>query len=183
MGKRSRRRGEPEEAVPASPDGDTPESDGATVVAAERGGALRRQLAVARRKRDEADALRDEQARRVGELERRMAAAERRADEAEQRVAERRATAERSAAEQAPEELSDEWLRAHEAALAELEQVRAHRDLLLRDNDALEVEAERQRQAIAELSAALGGTASDEAVPAPDAADEEPASVLEAVRI
>ena len=285
MGKRSRRRGEPEEAVPASPDGDTPESDGAAVVAAERGGApqgdvrlrqamdfveeadmllalfrwtvltgdlprpedwlpredwphpdavgnvfgnwnkfleyagikdappvlrkralderetrlegrarqlereekraadLRRQLEVARRKRDEADALRDEQARRVGELERRMAAAERRADEAEQRVAERRATAERSAAEQAPEELSDEWLRAHEAALAELEQVRAHRDLLLRDNDALEVEAERQRQAIAELSAALGGTASDEAVPAPDAADEEPASVLEAVRI
>jgi len=37
MGKRSRRRGEPEEAVPASSDGETPESDGTTAAAAERG--------------------------------------------------------------------------------------------------------------------------------------------------
>jgi hypothetical protein len=144
---------------------------------------LRRQLDVARRKRDEAEALRDEQARHVGELERRVAAAERRAAEAEQRVAERRATAERTVVEGAAGEPSDEWLRAHEAALAELEQVRAHRDQLLRDNDALEVETERQRQAIAELSAALGGAATDDAAPVADAADEEPESVLEAVRI
>src|SRR3954454_13268906 len=118
---------------------------------------MRRQLDVARRKRDEAEALRDEQSRLVNGLAHRLAAAERRIEESEQRLAERRETAERAAAERAPGEPTDEWLRAHEAALAELEQVREHRDELLGEAERLEADAERQRQAIAELSAALGG--------------------------
>src|SRR3954471_5923773 len=145
---------------------------------------MRRQLDVARRKRDEAEALRDEQARQVSELERRVAAAERRADEAAQSLAERRATAERAAAETATSDgPADDWLRAHEATLAELEQVRAHRDELLREKEALETEAARQRQAIGELSAALGGGASGGAAEPEVAAAEEPTSVLEAVRL
>src|SRR4051794_146755 len=147
---------------------------------------MRRQLEVARRKRDEAEALRDEQSRQVSELERRVAAAERRADEAEQSLAERRASAERVATETASADgPGDDWLRAHEATLAELEQVRAHRDELLREKEALEGEAARQRQAIGELSAALGGGAPGAAAAAePEAAAaEEPTSVLEAVRI
>src|SRR4051812_10209199 len=118
---------------------------------------MRRQLDVARRKRDEAEALRDEQARLVHALSHRLAAAERLAEDAQQRLGERREAAERAVTETTAGEPSEEWLRAHEAALAELEEVRAHRDEVLRDNDALEAEAERQRLAIAELSAALGG--------------------------
>src|SRR4051795_6223036 len=144
---------------------------------------MRRQLDVARRKRDEADALRDEQARRVAELERRVAAADRRADEAEQSLTERREAAERAATETpSADGPGDDWLRAHEATLAELEQIRAHRDELLREKEALEVEAARQRQAIGELSAALGGGATDAQAEPEVTAAEEPTSVLEAVR-
>src|SRR3954449_1850145 len=141
---------------------------------------MRRQLDVARRKRDEAEALRDEQARQVSELERRVAAAEGRADEAEQLVAERRESAERAAVDAGPaaDGPGDDWLRAHEGALAELEQVRAHRDELLREKEALESEASRQRQAIGELSAALGGAGADAAAEPEAAAAEEPTSVL-----
>src|SRR3954453_3757531 len=122
---------------------------------------LRRQLDVARRKRDEAEALRDEQARLVNALSHRLAAAERLAEEAQARLAERREVAERAVTETTAGEPSEEWLRAHEAALAEREQPRGPRDEVLRDNDALEAEAERQRQAIAELSAALGSAATE----------------------
>src|SRR3954471_14874138 len=134
---------------------------------------MRRQLDVARRKRDEAEALRDEQARQVGGLEQRVAAAERRAEDAESRMAERREAAETAALERSPGEPTDDWLRVHEATLAELEQVRDHRDELLRGTEALESELARQRQAIAELSAALGGTsdADGDAAPPPE---EEP---------
>jgi hypothetical protein len=144
---------------------------------------LRRQLDVARRKRAEAEALRDEQARRVAGLEGRLTDTERRAADAEQRIAGRRADAERTA-EAAPDgEPSDEWLRAHEAAIAELDQVRAHREELLRRTEQLEAEAERQREAIGRLSALLG-TGGEESRPAEGAADEDaPTSVLEAVRI
>src|SRR2546423_12740267 len=114
---------------------------------------MRRQLDVARRKRDEAEAMRDEQARLGNGLAHRLAAAERRIEEAEGRLAERREAAERTATGRAPRGPTNEWLRAHEAALAELEQVRAHRDELLQGFEELEAEADRQRQAIAELSA------------------------------
>ena len=147
---------------------------------------LRRQLEVARRKRDEAEALRDEQARQVAGLEQRLAAAERRADEAEHRFAERREAAELAVTESSLGEPTDEWLRAHEATLAEMEQVRAHRDELLHEIESLGAEAARQRQAIAELSAALGGGAESdggEDLDGAGPADEEPTSVLEAVRI
>lgn len=144
---------------------------------------LRRQLDVARRRRAEAEALRDEQARRVAGLENRLTDTERRAAEAEQRIVERRADAERSA-EAAPDgEPSDEWLRAHEAAIAELDQVRAHREELLRRTEELEAEGDRQREAIGRLSALLG-TGGDEAASADGPVDEDaPTSVLEAVRI
>src|SRR5256714_13089994 len=89
---------------------------------------LRRQLDVARRKRDEAEALRDEQARLFNGVAHRLAGAERRAEEAEARLAERRESAEREAAESAPGEPSDAWLRPHEAAPAHLPQTPPHRD-------------------------------------------------------
>jgi hypothetical protein len=79
------------------------------------------------------------------------------------------------------EEASEEWLAAHEAALAELESVRQHREDLQRRIEALEEAAARDRQAIAELSAALGDRA-PEAVEE-TAAEEDPKSVLEAVRL
>src|SRR3954469_18787273 len=60
---------------------------------------MRRQLDVARRKRDEAEALRDEQARLVHALSHRLAAAERLAEEAQARLAERREVAERAVTE------------------------------------------------------------------------------------
>lgn len=150
---------------------------------------LRRQLDVARRRRAEAEALRDEHEHRVSGLERRLAGAEGRADDAERRLADRRAVAERAALErrEAVGEPSDEWLRAHEAALAELEQVRFHREELLSSTEALESEAVRQREAIAELSALLGsGGDPDAAATQPAGAaepEEAPTSVLEAVRI
>ena len=145
---------------------------------------LRRQLDVARRKRAEAEVLRDEHERRMAALEQRAAAAERRAEESERLVADQREAAERAAgaAEQGAE-MTEDWLRAHEATLAELEQVRAHRDELLRTNEEHEGELERHRITIGELSALLGSTGDAEDAPPPDAADEEPKSVLEAVRI
>jgi uncharacterized protein len=76
-----------------------------------------------------------------------------------------------------------ERLEAHEAALAELEAVRAHREELQRRIDELEQAAARDRQAIAELSAALGDRPPDAAEAAEAAAEEEPKSVLEAVRL
>src|SRR4051794_19110683 len=80
---------------------------------------LRRQLDVARRRRAEAEALRDEPDRRVAGLEQRLGAAERRAEEATASLAERRASAEQQAAS-GPAAVDDDWLRAHEATLAEL---------------------------------------------------------------
>ncbi|HEV2061625.1 MAG TPA: hypothetical protein VGR12_02135, partial [Solirubrobacteraceae bacterium] len=79
-------------------------------------------------------------------------------------------------------EASEEWLAAHEAALAELEAIRAHRDELAARVGELEDAARKDRQAIAELSAALGErapTVEEEAT----AAEEAPKSVLEAVRL
>jgi hypothetical protein len=143
---------------------------------------LRRQRDVAVRKREEAERERDEDAGRASRAERALADAEARAARAEERLAERReSAAETAAAAEAPAEVSGEWLAAHEAALAELQAVREHREELLRRTEALEDAARRDRQAIAELSAALG----DRAPEAPDAeeADEDPKSVLEAVRI
>jgi hypothetical protein len=149
---------------------------------------LRRQLDVARRRREEAERERDEAVARAARAERALADAETRAARAEERLAERRAAAAESAAERR-QEVSEEWLAAHEAALAELEAIRGHRDELLRRVEELEEAVARDRQAIAELSAALGDRQAGEAA-GEDAAggdgetpDEEPRSVLEAVRI
>src|SRR4051812_32030665 len=142
---------------------------------------MRRQLDVARRRRAEAESLRDEQDRRVAGLEQRLAAAEKRAEEATARLAERRESAEQAAVGAGPGD--DEWLRAHEATLAELEQVRSHREELLRNAEAQDTELERHRVTIAELSALLGSTGDEIEAAAGEAADEEPKSVLEAVRI
>jgi len=145
----------------------------------------RRQLEVARRKREDAERERDELAGRAARAERALTDAEARAARAEERLQERRAAAEETAAAtEAPPEVSGEWLAAHEAALAELQAVREHREELLRRVEALGEAAARDRQAIAELSAALGDRPGD-AGPAADAGadEEEPKSVLEAVRI
>ena len=141
----------------------------------------RRQLDIARRKREDAERERDDQAGRATRAERALSDAEARAARAEERLAERRsAAAETASATPAAEGASEEWLAAHEAALAELEAVRQHRDDLLRRVEELEEAASRDRQAIAELSAALGDKPAEveEA-----AAEEDPKSVLEAVRI
>ncbi|CAA9535759.1 MAG: hypothetical protein AVDCRST_MAG85-4099, partial [uncultured Solirubrobacteraceae bacterium] len=81
----------------------------------------------------------------------------------------------------AAEGASEEWLTAHEAALAELEAVRQHREDLQRRVEELEDAATRDRRAIAELSAALA--AEREEAEEEQAAEEDPKSVLEAVRI
>ena len=146
----------------------------------QRAGDLRRQLETARRKRDEAESERDEEARRAQQADRALAAAEARATQAEASLHERREAAETTASA-AREDASEDWLAAHEAALAELEAVRAHRDELTRRIAELEEAAERDRQAIAELSAALGDRpAPEEEAPAEE---EAPKSVLEAVRV
>ena len=144
---------------------------------------LRRQLDVARRKREDAERERDEDTRRATTVERALADAESRAARAEEALAERRAAAESTAAASAGrEEASEEWLEAHEATLAELQAVRDHREELLRRIEELEDAARRDRQAIAELSAALGDRAPEAADGGPEA-EEDPTSVLEAVRI
>ena len=142
---------------------------------------LRRQLDVARRRREDAERERDEAAARAGRAERALTDAEQRAARAEELLAERRAaTAETAAAAEAPQDVSEEWLATHEAALAELEAVREHREQLQRRVDDLEQAAARDRQAISELSAALG----DRPAAEPEAtAEEDPKSALEAVRI
>jgi hypothetical protein len=146
----------------------------------QRVGDLRRQLDTARRKRDEAEAERDEEAGRAQQAERALADAEARATRAEAALHERREAAE-GAASGAPEEASEEWLAAHEAALAELEAVRAHRDELAKRVAELEDAATKDRQAIAELSAALGERPdAEEEAPGEE---EAPKSVLEAVRL
>jgi hypothetical protein len=147
----------------------------------QRAGDLRRQLDTARRKRDEAETERDEEARRAQQAERALADAEARAARAEAGLHERREAAEDAAAG-AREDASEEWLAAHEAALAELEAVRAHRDEMVKRVAELEDAARKDRQAIAELSAALGDRAP--AAEEGEAAEEEaPKSVLEAVRV
>jgi DNA repair exonuclease SbcCD ATPase subunit len=143
---------------------------------------LRRQLDVARRKREDAERERDEAAGRATRAERALTDAEARAARAEELLSERRTAADTAAAgTPASDGASEEWLAVHEAALGELEAVRRHREDLLRRVEELEAAAARDRQAIAELSAALGDKppeAEEEA-----AAEEDPKSVLEAVRI
>jgi hypothetical protein len=141
---------------------------------------LRRQLDVARRRREDAERERDEASARAGRAERALIDAETRAARAEERLAERRTAVEATASENR-EDASEDWLAAHEAALAELESVRQHREDLLRRIEGLEEAAVRDRQAIAELSAALGDRAPE--APEETAAEEDPKSVLEAVRL
>jgi hypothetical protein len=144
----------------------------------------RRQLDVARRRREDAERERDEESRRATAAERALADAEARAARAEEGLAERRAAAEETA-ETGPgrDEVSEQWLAAHEATLAELQAVRDHREELLRRIEELEDAARRDRQAIAELSAALGDRPADETADDTAEAEDEPKSVLEAVRI
>ncbi|MCP9491938.1 MAG: hypothetical protein MSC31_18995 [Solirubrobacteraceae bacterium MAG38_C4-C5] len=150
---------------------------------------LRRREELAGRRREEAEAARDEHDRRATRLEARAAAAEQRADHAEIALADQRRAAERTAQATrgtgADGEPSEEWLTAHEGALAELESVRAHREELLAEIEGLREATEHDRRAIARLSALVGeeGAAAreDGAVTAPAGADE-PATPLEAVR-
>ncbi|MDQ3769577.1 MAG: hypothetical protein M3370_08905, partial [Actinomycetota bacterium] len=83
-------------------------------------------------------------------------------------------------------EPSEEWLTAHEGALAELESVRAHREELLAEMEALREAAEHDRRAIARLGALMGEGEDANAVydgdgAAPAGADD-PATPLDAVR-
>lgn len=152
---------------------------------------LRRREELAGRRREEAEAARDEHERRATRLEARATAAEQRADHAETALADQRRAAQRSAQATrgtgAEGEPSEEWLAAHEGALAELESVRAHREELLAEIEGLREAAEHDRRAIARLGALMGeegaatGGAQDGAVVAPPAAGE-PSTPLDAVR-
>jgi hypothetical protein len=152
---------------------------------------LRRREELAGRRREEAEAARDEHERRATRLEARATAAEQRADHAEAALADQRRAAQRSAQATrgtgAEGEPSEEWLAAHEGALAELESVRAHREELLAEIEGLREAAEHDRRAIARLGALMGeegaaaGGAQDGAVVAPPAAGE-PSTPLDAVR-
>jgi len=155
----------------------------------ERAADLRRRVEVATRRREEADAARDEQERRATRAQARLDAAEERARRAETALADQRAAARRAAEEPrapgAAGEPSEEWLAAHEATLAELDSVRAHREELLDEVAALREAAEQDSRAIARLSALVGdeggGEPSDDGAGAGLDADE-PLSALEAVR-
>jgi hypothetical protein len=152
---------------------------------------LRRREELAGRRREEAEAARDEHERRATRLEARVTAAEQRADHAESALADQRRAAERTAQATrgtgAEGEPSEEWLAAHEGALAELESVRAHREELLAEIEGLREAAEHDRRAIARLGALMGEEgaatdgAQDGAVVAPPAAGE-PSTPLDAVR-
>jgi hypothetical protein len=143
---------------------------------------LRRQTETARRRREAAEAERGELAGRAERLAGQLAQAEARAAAAEAHLAERRqATAAAAHAGPAPE-ASEPWLAAHAALEDELEAVRAHREELLSEVEALREGGARDARTIAGLSQALaeaGGTRGDE----PDAEPEEPpATVEDAVR-
>ncbi len=144
---------------------------------------LRRQLETARRKRDDAERERDEEGRRATLAERTLGAMQTRAERAEAALHERREAAQEVVAE-APEAAQA----AADAATAELEAVRAHREQLLTELEQLREAAARDRRAIAELSAALGDRTQRDAATAAGAGEEdvpedEPKSVLEAVRV
>jgi len=158
---------------------------------------LRRREELAGRRREEAEGARDEHERRATRLEARATAADQRADRAEAALADQRRAAQRSAEATrgtgAEGEPSEEWLTAHEGALAELESVRAHREELLAEIEGLRETAEHDRRAIARLGALVGeeGAASaasadgaaasgDGAVPA---TRDDVATPLDAVRL
>jgi hypothetical protein len=144
---------------------------------------LRRQTDTARRRREAADAQRAELAGRAERLAVQLGQAEARAATAEAHLADRRqATAAAAQAGPAPE-ASEPWLAAHAALEDELEAVRAHREELLSEVEALREAAARDARTITGLSQALseaGGArddGADTAVP-----QDAPATVEEAVR-
>ncbi|MEA2317464.1 MAG: hypothetical protein QOD44_1653 [Solirubrobacteraceae bacterium] len=144
---------------------------------------LRRQAETAKRRREAAEAERDEEARRAQRLDAEVKRAEARAAKAEDRLAERRQEAEQSAVVSTGGEPSDEWLAAHEALLGELEAVRGHREDLLRQVEELREAADRDRQTVTRLSAALAeaGRAGENGGGDAAAPEAPPATVLEAV--
>ena len=156
---------------------------------------LRRREELAGRRREEAEAARDEHERRATRLEARATAAEQRAERAEAALVDQRRAAERTAQATlgtgAEGEPSEEWLTAHEGALAELESVRAHREELLAEIEALREAAEHDRRAIARLGALVGegdgagGSRDDSTAPGDGAVPgaEEVATPLDAVRL
>jgi chemotaxis protein histidine kinase CheA len=149
---------------------------------------LRRQVETARRRREAAEAERDQASTRAARSDRALEAAEERAARAEARLAERReAAAAAEAAEAAPDAAGadDHATAARERAEAladELDAVRTHREELLRRVEELTEAAERDRRALARLSALLaeGGAADAGAADAREL--PPPATVLEAVQ-
>lgn len=145
---------------------------------------LRRQTDVARRRREAAQAERDDLVARAERLAGQLERAEERAATAERHLAERRQQAQELAVTRA--EASEEWLAAHAALLDELDAVRAHREELLTQVEELREAAAQDERTIASLSAAMAeaaGAATVEATTAGDLGADQvaPTSVLEAV--
>ncbi len=142
---------------------------------------LRRQTETARRRREAADAERAELAGRAERLTAQLAQAEARAAAAEAHLAERRqATAAAAHAGPAPE-ASEPWLAAHAALEDELEAVRAHREELLAEAEALREAGARDARTIAGLSQALAEGGGARAQDDETVVEEAPATVEEAV--
>jgi hypothetical protein len=137
---------------------------------------LRRQAELAGQRRDEA----------IGRAQEAEGARDRALDE-NQRLRERAAALEAQLATEQPEAAApppdfDEWLQGFEQQLAAQAATEAARDELHTRLEQLASERERDRQTIAELSRLLAAADTEtDAAPAAQAAEEPPATVLEAV--
>jgi hypothetical protein len=145
---------------------------------------LRRQVETARRRREAAEAERDQAGSRAARAEQALGAAEERAARAEARLAERR---EAAAAAGPPAGDADAAAGAAAAARAEaladeLESVRTHREELLRRVEELTEAADRDRRALARLSALLAEGGGGEVAAREERELPPPATVLEAVQ-
>jgi hypothetical protein len=142
-----------------------------------KGAEVRRQAELAGQRRDDAIGRAQEA---EGALDRAMAE--------NQRLRERAAALEAQLAKEQPEAEApppdfDEWLQGFEQQLAAQAATEATRDELHTRLEELATERERDRRTIAELSRLLAAadTETDGATPAQEAAEEPPATVLEAV--
>jgi hypothetical protein len=143
---------------------------------------LRRQVETARRRREAAEAERLEANTRAARAERALGAAEERAARAEARLAERREAAAAAPGPGTGDAAAHAAAAGRAEALAdELDAVRTHREELLRRVEELTEAAERDRRALARLSALLAESGGADPA-APQEQHAPPATVLAAVQ-
>jgi hypothetical protein len=138
---------------------------------------LRRQIDVARRKREEAEDARAEAEAEAARAERELEAQRSRAEAAEQRLAE-------GAGPQAAEDPELARLRdALDVARRDVESMRGEQERLVSSLESARDDRDTARQTLRRVQAELAARGEDDAAPATvDGDDEAPASVLEAVQ-